>query len=874
MYPASNEVLKLLSKNYRQTVDIQVNLLNGSVDNITEKDVMQGGLTIDRCSVSSNKIEMGSAIASELSLTLNNIDGKFDNVRFEGAELFVRLGVKKYDARKWENATTHYMPMGYFTVDEPSRPLATINLSALDRMVLFDKPVDWSLLQFPMTVRELLIQSCRICNVELGNDITNRPNYDYVIPQSPEEDTTYRQIIQWIAELTATCGFMDWEGKLRLQWYEPTTAKITPSNRYSSDMLENDITITGVQVVDIDSNVYSSGNDSYAFTIEGNALLQSDYQQVANSIYSAVGGFTYRPYQCSTQPMPYLFPMDIVEYVDKNKVSHDTIVTNVTFTINSETTIEGKGETATNNGYATANPLTNRERIIINRLKREQNKTLNDRVQSVLELNELISNSLGLYNTSFENEDGSVEYYMHDRPNIEDSNTIYTLNAGGYAYTNSGWNNGNPVWEYGETKDGNAIFNKVCAYGLEVSNPITGYQTTINPEKFEILRNLQKILALGTNGVDIYNGALTVYKGDNSYSTPVIKLDSNGDLALSGYLTQNGSTHKALVGTNSQGYGGFYLYNTCTPYKRSDGTYKPYLEVWTSTDNETYIEGTNVLLLGVSIIANESEGNYARVKIVPDGGYLYGAWDFGQEQHFSVNLGANCFKLWDDDTHIGSIYTSTGKNMCLFSNNGKNILFGVNGNTAIEASSSGGTLWGNWGIDRINVRSNLTFKVDVTDVGFINWANDSDLYFGTNGSIPFVIGVGGNYRLKATSGGGILYGDWDFGQEQKFTHTINVPAFICRKNGTGAKVMSMYISTTDNPCFNSDNGKDFYFCVGGTTRLGVTTSGAFVDGKFQVNTKSKYVSLVTDETGNGGGHLWGSCLRYSDYIGPKQEKQY
>ena len=102
--------------------------------------------------MSGNRIEIGSVIASELTLVLDNSDGKYDDVVFEGAELFVRVGVKKWDAKTWENADFHFVPFGYFTVDETPRKLRSITLSALDRMMLFDKKVDNSLLSFPMTV--------------------------------------------------------------------------------------------------------------------------------------------------------------------------------------------------------------------------------------------------------------------------------------------------------------------------------------------------------------------------------------------------------------------------------------------------------------------------------------------------------------------------------------------------------------------------------------------------------------------------------------------------------------------------------------------------------------------------------------------------
>ncbi len=494
-YPITNGALELFNENYRQTAEV---IFYGadSTFTLTEKDIISGGLTVDRYSVSGSKIELGSACAAELALILDNREGQFSGVKFEGAELFVRIGITKYDARRWENTTTQYVPLGYFTVDEPTRALSSISISALDRMVLFDKPVDWGLFTFPISVKNILSQVCDICNVQPGTNISDRPNSDYIINEAPTDETTYRQIVSWVAELTATCAFIDWEGKLCLAWYKPSTAKITPSERYSSDMLENDIVISGVQVVDEESNIYLIGDDAYAFRIEGNSLIQHDFQAVCEAIYNEVGGFTYRPYECTIKPMPYLFPMDMVEYVDKDGISHNTIVTNVTFTLNGGTAVQGQGETETNNGYATANPLTKRESLIINTIKKALNDTLNSSVQSLLAFNELITNSLGVYSTVIPQKDGSKKYYMHDAPTLEASNTIYTQNAGGFAYTNSGWNSGNPVWESGFSKDGNVIAKKVNAYGIEVADSSTKYSSQITPGVFSVWYGAMQILTV------------------------------------------------------------------------------------------------------------------------------------------------------------------------------------------------------------------------------------------------------------------------------------------------------------------------------------------------------------------------------------------
>lgn len=160
---------------------------------------------------------MGSAVAAELTLKLKNDDGKYDNTVFEGAEVFVKIGIKKWDAHRWENAVIHWIPCGYFTIDEPPRALSTITISALDRMILFDKTVDISKLSFPMTVADLLNKICTICGVTLATDITRLPNKDYQITAYPEgQDLTYRTLLQWCAALTGTCAFMNYDGNLEL----------------------------------------------------------------------------------------------------------------------------------------------------------------------------------------------------------------------------------------------------------------------------------------------------------------------------------------------------------------------------------------------------------------------------------------------------------------------------------------------------------------------------------------------------------------------------------------------------------------------------------------------------------------------------------
>ena len=407
MVNVSQDIIKSFNEGNKQTALIEVTA-GSNTFTITDADIIQGGLKIDRYCVTNSKIEVGSAVASELSLKLRNYDGKFNDVSFEGAVLNVKIGIKLSSVL--EGATlgkgilgrmilgsassdqdVAYVPCGLFIVDTPPRKLSTISISALDYMVLFDREVNASALSFPIHVDALIQKICSICNVTLATDVSVLPNHYFSIGGLPDtnQKLTYRQLLQWCAQLTGTCAFMDGSGRLVLKWYEQTGVTITASERYSSDMLENDITITGFSCDDGKGNTYLSGTADYTLDLSDCGFLTNAYEGVLKELQAARGGFTYRPYSATIKSAPYLFPLDMIRYKDKDGVVHDTIVTNVTLVLNCNTAISGAGETVTSSSYAqstsgvtsqqAATDRANLEKI--NQTATQTNQTKNDLTQ-------------------------------------------------------------------------------------------------------------------------------------------------------------------------------------------------------------------------------------------------------------------------------------------------------------------------------------------------------------------------------------------------------------------------------------------------------------------------------------------------------------
>lgn len=509
MYPIESKALELYKQNYRQVATITMETDTETIT-ITEADIKEGGLIFNRYSASGERIELGSVIAGELTLKLNNIDGKFNSVQFEGAELYVTIGIKKWDAHAWELPVLYTMPLGYFTVDRTPRMLETIEITALDRMVQFDKYVDKTMITLPTTIGSLISHCATACNVPLNIVISELPNYDYEIKSLPDSaELTYRQLVSWCAGITGNCAYIDREGRLCFGWYEEKDFTLTPAERYNSDLLENAITITGV-AYDMETETYVVGDTAYALDLTDNELLTHDYNSVLGNLSSLIG-LSYTPFSANTIPLPQLDTFDKITFIDKNGNEVSTIITDTTFTLNGSTALAGKGETEMQNSWASANPLTNRERVIVEKIMRVQNKELNTRVQSVLEFNELIANSLGLFVTDVPQEDGSKIRYLHDREQLENSINIFTFTANGIAWTNQGWNDGSPTWQYGVTSAGDALFRFLSAQGIEVSSPSNDFNIQIMPDSFQVLYRAMTVTQIYRDLMTIPRANFTEY---------------------------------------------------------------------------------------------------------------------------------------------------------------------------------------------------------------------------------------------------------------------------------------------------------------------------------------------------------------------------
>lgn len=537
MYPITSAGLAALREDVVQSVNILCTPTKGTAFNITDKDII-GAVTVDWSSVTGSKLDLGSACMSELSFTLENTDGTFDDKVFEGAQLYVTTSFST-------GSTTETVPIGYYTVDSPPRKLRSIKITAYDRMAKFNRAYDTEL-AYPATLYQIVADACTKCGVSQKLP-TNTLHRGVSIPKRPKADNlTYRQVLVWAAELMGVSLYIDYDGKLTGGWYA-TNAKhtvIKASDRFTSgntDFAENNIVFSGVRIVGNDENKteYLAGTKDYAFNIEGNLLVQSDMNlsTLAAELKTARCSLTYTPMSCTTHSFPHLRPLDVMNF-ETAQGTKKVVLTNVKWqSQNRCTKLEGKGETATQSGYATMGAFTPKQQAVLEQTRAQQAAQINDYEQATLALNETIANSMGLYVTRKADSSGAVITYYHDKPTLDGSNTIYCRNAGGYAWTNNGWNNGSPNWEYGVSKDGDAVIRSIAANKISASYITTDILSSPTG-KFSFNLDTGHIEA---SDINITGGDINLDGGQLSIENSGFKTDlSSGYLQM--YYTTNMQT--------------------------------------------------------------------------------------------------------------------------------------------------------------------------------------------------------------------------------------------------------------------------------------------------------------------------------------------
>lgn len=486
------------NRNYLKYADFT--FTDGSTLSITDKDLWSNGFKFEDAVSQNGSFDIGAAIINKLTLQINNFSGKYTDYIWDGARVVCHIGLELSTGIEKIRICTMTV------TDAPYQSTAIISLTCEDSMRLFDRDYSESKLTYPATRLQIIQDACKVCGVTLQS--TRFDNDDFVIQNRPNDNSiTFRQVIAWVAQMGCQWAKSDEYGRLCLGWYErevpdkfynlvETPWKDTDGN----DILDTkgaqiitimqkgitstdtngftpwlyDLEITGVKVTEYVENsyqneakTYQSGKSGYVIEISDNKLIQEGTGgTICQIIADRCVGMKFRPFSTGALTNIAWEAGDTIAISDRNGKQYKSYLTSVTLNPGAFEQLECSAKSASRNKQ--------KQYSLNQQIQAENNKNLRDertaREKALEELSQRLAESSGTYTTVETQPDGSNIYYLHNKPQLSDSDIIWKMTAEAWAVSTDGGQH----WNGGMTVDGDVIARILTATGVNADWINTG----------------------------------------------------------------------------------------------------------------------------------------------------------------------------------------------------------------------------------------------------------------------------------------------------------------------------------------------------------------------------------------------------------------
>lgn len=279
--------------NYLSYADIT--LKDGTTLNLTNDDIWNGGVTIEDA-VSSGTFEVGSVVINQCTIVINNIYDKFTKYDFKEAVVRAQLGTDlnetEFDIDADDETESSYTPRiekikkGVYTVDDTKYNGSIITLTCIDNMGKFDRAYSESKLEYPATLKTIVMDACDICGVTL-----NTPDFshsDYIINTRPTDAAvTFREVIAWCGQISGNYCRCNVNGQLELKWFnqsllEKALINLIPDSLFDDGIaswkaVDSKIGTDTIEYKEMLSIIPDVGKTGYAVEAVSNLKVATNY---------------------------------------------------------------------------------------------------------------------------------------------------------------------------------------------------------------------------------------------------------------------------------------------------------------------------------------------------------------------------------------------------------------------------------------------------------------------------------------------------------------------------------------------------------------------------------------------------------------------
>lgn len=454
-----------------------------------ENEIMIGNNDFSDCAESSS-FPVGATVCKTMRLELDNTEDQWKDYNFYQAKVHAYLKLQTSVAESASESIwmdDFYEPIldtdgnsivlsraasedryetidkGVYTITTPEQYGEILSFTAMDDMYKTNAKY-YSALTLPQPIMALVRDACESLNIPMGFSSMAHGN---VIVTALPDNMTFRQLIGWAAMLETANARIDNRGYLQfIKWNfgAVENGSLVPLKLEdyvnSPTLSSDDIVITGIRVKNKESESLF-GTAGYVLELENNLLSDSDLGTVAAWIGGNLVGAKFRNLQGDLLYNPLLEFGDMARSFDRNGNGYLTPITDVSSPLNGITTVKTQADDPIRNSSTYMSEAT--KALVEARQLVKDERT--EREKAVERLANTLKESGGLYMTEDPQDDGSVIYYMHNKPTLEESDIVWKLTAEAIGISTDG----GKTYPYGFTVTGEMITRLLYAEGINAS---------------------------------------------------------------------------------------------------------------------------------------------------------------------------------------------------------------------------------------------------------------------------------------------------------------------------------------------------------------------------------------------------------------------
>lgn len=405
-------------------------------------------------------------------------------------------------------------------------------------------------------------------------------------------------------------------GVFRKNLQPPAEINFLKSCTISTD----DVRVTGVQIIPDDDSktTYFKGAQGYVVSIEKNPLAQDNLEQLTANLAAKLIDFRFRPMQVAALDDPSIEAGDVAWVTDPKGHRYATIISNLSWSINSFETFSADAETPAERQQTRFSATAK----AVQTAKQEAARQISTYDLMVQQLASTLALAAGTFQTVEKLDDGSQIVYLHDKPTLAGSQKIWKHTANAFAVSNDG----GTTWS-GMTADGNLIAAVLTVIGINADWMRVGTITSpVNPNVYLNLATgaLQfagangKGMKLSAGGNVTFDGALSAASGTFA-----------GDLSaaggtFSGNLNAAGGTFKGALSAATGSFAGALSAATGTfsgNLQAAGGTFAGSIN-W-GTNNSISSDGSKTTISATGAIDMDAKGGDIYINYAGMGGLVY-----------------------------------------------------------------------------------------------------------------------------------------------------------------------------------------------------------------------------------------------------------